>query len=100
MGRSLVYVNAECVDVEREAPFFLHVWPVDADDLPDHRREWGFENLDFDFAASITIREGERCAASRSLPDWPILRIGTGQYTDDGTRWTGEFAWSGSGAAE
>ena len=99
MGKSLVYVNAECADLEREAPFFLHVYPVDADDLPEHRREWGFENLDFDFAASVTFQEGERCAAARELPAWPIRRISTGQYTDEGARWTGEFDWSGNGRA-
>ena len=99
MGKSLVYVNAECADLDREAPFFLHVYPVDADDLPEHRREWGFENLDFDFAASVSFQEGERCAAARELPDWPIRRISTGQYTDEGARWTGEFDWSGAGRA-
>ena len=99
MGKALIYVNAECADLEREARFFLHVYPVDADDLPEHRREWGFENLDFDFAASVTFQEGERCAAARALPDWPIRRISTGQYTDEGARWTGEFEWSGAGRA-
>lgn len=99
MGKSLVYVNAECADLDREAPFFLHVYPVDADDLPEHRREWGFENLDFDFAASVSFQDGERCAAARELPDWPIHRISTGQYTDEGARWTGEFDWSGNGRA-
>ena len=99
MGKALVYVNAECADLEREARFFLHVYPVDADDLPEHRREWGFENLDFDFAASVSFQEGERCAAARALPDWPIRRISTGQYTDEGARWMGDLDWSGNGRA-
>ena len=97
---SLIYVNVECVDLEREPLFFLHVEPVNADDLPEHRREWGFDNLDFSFASSA-IHEGGRCAVARELPDWPILRIRTGQHTDGGALWTGEFAWergSGNGA--
>ena len=98
-GNALVYVNVECTDLEQEPLFFLHVEPVNADDLPEHRREWGFDNLDFSFASSATY-EGERCGVARELPDWPILRIRTGQYADGDTLWTGEFGWeNGSGAA-
>ena len=98
-GNSLIYVNVECTDLEREPLFFLHVEPVNADDLPEHRREWGFDNLDFSFASAATY-EGERCGVARELPDWPILRIRTGQYADGDTLWTGEFGWgNGNGAA-
>ena len=98
-GNSLVYVNVECTDLEREPLFFLHVEPVNAGDLPEHRREWGFDNLDFSFASSATY-EGERCGVARELPGWPILRVRTGQYADGDTLWTSEFDWgNGNGAA-
>ena len=98
-GNALVYVSVECTDLAREPLFFLHVEPVNADDLPEHRREWGFDNLDFSFASSATY-EGERCGVARELPDWPIRRIRTGQYTDGETLWTGEFAWENGSEAD
>ena len=75
--------------------FFLHVTPVDVDDLPDHRKQYGFDNLDFRFnhyALPLT----ERPVAVRELPDYPITRIRTGQYlvNEDGSYtnpWEGEI---------
>ena len=34
---------------DAEARFFLHITPVTLDDLPESRRESGFENRDFQF---------------------------------------------------
>ena len=75
--------------------FFLHVTPVDVDDLPDHRKQYGFDNLDFRFnhyALPLT----ERPIAVRKLPDYPITRIHTGQFivNEDGSYthpWEGEI---------
>ena len=69
--------------------FLLHVIPVDADDLPDHRRQDGFEILDFRFddyelplIESDSYRRGqtERSVALRQLPAYDIAAIRVGQY--------------------
>ncbi len=75
--------------------FFLHVTPVDVDDLPDHRKRHGFDNLDFRFD-NYRIPHRDRAVALRELPDYPIARIGTGQslLNKDGSYthlWEGEI---------
>ncbi len=69
--------------------FLLHVIPVDADDLPDQRRQDGFEVLDFRFADyelrladsdKFRIRQTERSVAMRGLPAYDIAAIRVGQY--------------------
>ena len=58
--------------------FFLHVHPVDVNDLQPGRRRFGFASLDFAHDTSWT-RDG-RCYALRFLPTFPIGRIRTGQF--------------------
>ena len=76
---SLIFVKAPCAHADTEAMFFLHLIPADVADLPDHRRQYGFDNLDFDFD-----RHGERfegkCLATVPLPAYGISEIRTGQY--------------------
>ena len=93
-GRALTYLRDGCTDEEAEARFFLHVIPVDADDLPEHRREYGFDNLDFTLAAR-GARIGGNCVAVARLPDYPIATIRTGQYDGTGALWQEEFALPG-----
>ena len=74
--------------------FFLHLYPVDAGDLPDHGRRYGFDNLDFRFG-EYRLPLTERPVAVRELPDYAIARIRTGQYliNEDGSStglWKGE----------
>ena len=78
-GDRLVYVKEDCGDEDVVAAFFLHLYPVDEADLPEHRRRHGFDNLDFAFE-KYGFRGGGRCAAARFLPDYGIAGIHTGQY--------------------
>ena len=78
-GDRLVYVKEECGAEDVDALFFLHLYPVDAADLPAPRRPHGFENLDFAFER-YGLRGGGRCAAARALPGYGIASIHTGQY--------------------
>ena len=94
VGRALTYVRDGCADEDAAAPFFLHVDPVAAGDLPEHRREHGFDNLDFSLAASGAHLPGGSCVAVVPLPDYPIARIHTGQYDEESERWRAEFALS------
>ena len=67
-------------------PFFLHLYPADAAELPVGAREHGFENRDFSFS-SVSGALGDGCVAVRELADYPIDYIHTGQYEDDGKIW-------------
>ena len=74
------------------AKFFLHVTPVDTRDLPDHRKQWNFDNLDFSFKA-YRIPFGKRAIAVRELPAYDIVRIHTGQFTKEDNHW--KYFWDG-----
>ncbi len=96
----LIYVKAPCGAEDVQKIFFLHIDPADTSDLPEHRKRYGFDNLDFYFNdggyRSSGFRSAERCIAWRELPDYPITRIRTGQYLvrEDGSTtrlWEGEI---------
>ncbi len=94
IGNRLVYVKEACARADTEAMFFLHVIPIDRDDLTYHRKRLGFDNLDFSFDGYGVILDG-RCMATVALPEYDIIRIHTGQYVpvDDGYDhlWEGEI---------
>ena len=78
-GDRLVYIKEECSHEDVDAMFFLHLLPTAVADLPRHRQQHGFDNLDFLFETS-GFRVGGRCAAVRLLPDYGIASIRTGQF--------------------
>ena len=90
-GRTLVYVREPCVPADTEAWFFVHIDPDDPDDLPEERRQWGFDGLDFIFDRQATWF-GEKCLTTLDLPDYGIAAIRTGQYDGSGQLWGVEFA--------
>ena len=70
--------------------FFLHVTPVDENDLPESRAEYGFANLDFDPTGFQIDERG--CTIESQLPDYAIRHIRTGQYIPgEGLIWEGVF---------
>ena len=88
---ALVYARGECERTDTEARFFLHVVPDRVGDLPEGRREYGFDNLDFDFFRKGALFDG-RCAARIPLPDYPVSSVRTGQYVSGaGEVWSVEF---------
>ena len=90
-GRTLTYVREGCTEDDTVALFFLHVEPVDVADLPAPRREHGFANLDFSFAARGARTDG-KCVAVVPLPAYPIASVRTGQYDETGQLWSVEFS--------
>ena len=92
----LVYAKVPCVRADTEAKFFLALYPIEVGDLPGHRQQYGFDNLDFSFDR-YGNRFGDFCLAVVPLPEYAIATIATGQYvsTVDGTNelWEGEFLW-------
>ena len=75
---TLIYAKEPCARADMEGMFFLHLYPGDVNDLPDHRKQYGFDNLDFDFEW-----HGERfagkCWVKALLPEYGISVIRTGQ---------------------
>ena len=92
---TLYYVKEPCGGEDVQAGFFLHIVPKDNADLPDRRREYGFDNLDFPFDVRGVLSDG-RCVASVGLPQYDIARITTGQFDADGRIWEGEFDAAGN----
>ena len=75
---SLVYVKNQCSPEDAVPTFFLHLDPSDENDLPSHRKQYGFDNLDFAFR-DHRLPIG-KCLAEVSLPEYAISAIRTGQY--------------------
>ena len=90
IGNELTYFKEPCDRADTGYIFFLHLIPANVAELPDERRQYGFDNLDFQWAGE---RYDGRCLAAIPLPDYTISSIRTGQFVPDaGNIWTAEFA--------
>ena len=90
-GRHLVF-TATCEYDQARHPFFLHFYPVEVSDLSEEGREHGFEGRDFYFSTEAGV-VGDRCAAVREIPDYPIDHIHVGQYVPTGRDGGTERIW-------
>ena len=87
----LIYVKDQCSPEDADPTFFFHLDPVDVNDLPSHRKQYGFDNLDFAFTVYGFI-EGGVCVARRELSDYSIVALRTGQFVlGEGRIWEGSF---------
>ena len=77
--RRLLYAKSSCSEADWTTWFFLHVVPVNPDDLGEGREEHGFDNLDFTFVSVRGWRSGGSCFVVRDLPEYEIREIKTGQ---------------------
>ena len=89
VGDVLVYLRDGCSPDDMDARFLLRVHPVDPAALTDRPWEpptnhatFGFENRDFHFTRHGARIDGD-CVAVVPLPDYPIARIETGQFTPE-----------------
>ena len=90
---SLIYAKDQCSPEDTEPSFFVHLDPVDRNDLPGDRRQYGFDGFNFEFRNHLLI-EGGVCVARRELPvrDYAIAAIRTGQFIGDGNNiWEGAY---------
>ena len=87
----LLYFKPACSQDDNGTRFFMHVIPVSAEDLPEERKEAGYEELDFaleDYGG----RYGGDCFAVLDLPEYDILEIRTGQTgSKNSNSWQGSF---------
>ena len=89
---AVIYRKSPCSVADVQAEFFLHVVPEDVEDLPADRRQHGFGNTHFRYGEYAVLTFGSQCAIEHSLPDYPIARIRTGQFTPAGDQiWVVEF---------
>ena len=89
-GNTLLHVKSPCTEADVASPIALHLWPEDRADLPEHRRQYGFHNLDFHFDERGTrhLVNGTRtCVAWTKLPTYTLVKVGTGQADENGTVW-------------
>lgn len=86
----LTYTKEPCNAADREPMFFIHLFPMEINDLPLGRQHYGFDNLDFQFSGRGTISENQ-CSATVELPNYRIATISTGQYDSDGKLWSAEI---------
>ena len=87
---ALYYVKENCRPEEVAPRVFLHIYPVNEDDLPAYRLEHGFDNRNFDFGWRGGFFDG-KCITQEPLPDYPVARISTGQPASGETLWRGEL---------
>ena len=87
----LIYFKSPCLDVD--APFFVHLYPMDVDDLPEVRRSSGFESFSFDLLNDGVMSAGG-CFMSFDLPDYEIVGFLTGQFLrNEGNLWEDGYSF-------
>ena len=98
----IVYYRAKCLEKDIDnipddpskssRRIFLHVFPVNPDDLPAYRQRHGFDNLDFSFTEYGRENDGS-CIAAHRLPNYAIASISTGEFRLDADRF--RHIWEG-----
>ena len=91
-GNTLLLTRLSCDSEDVRPRFFLHVVPANVDDLHEERKQFGFDNLDFNFLdyGALMLLE-EMCVAARELPDYPAAAVSVGQFTSEGALWAETF---------
>ena len=74
----LVYVKEPCVEEDLAGWFYLHIYPMDAADIPEWRQGSASDVQGFNFGDYGAMRDG-RCLAAFPLPDYRIARLEAGQ---------------------
>ena len=85
---ALTYARAPCVRTDMAARFFLHVVPVDADDLPDDQVRYGFEHRDFNLPRHRQALFDGKCLVTVRLPEYDVDHVRTGQSEKKDDAWS------------
>lgn len=99
-GRDVVFVSWSPELLDLESKFFVHVYPDCVERLPADRRQYGFDNLDFEARSAYqvmppwSLHRGVVIFKRRLPSTYEPRRIAVGQYRAD-TRalfWSGELS--------
>ena len=93
-GHELLYVGGRGCEIDKRKKFFVHVVPLDVQDLPLPRRRYGYDSLNF-FGDSSWQKNG-KCYQVRRLPKYGIAKISTGQFLQSEMRLASPRIWNGS----
>ena len=90
---ALVYIKEPCGFADFNKTFFLHIFPHQAQDLPELHTRDSYDSFVFDLS-EWNVSSGGKCAASVPLPNYPIAGVRTGQFSRaEGIRiWTAAFS--------
>lgn len=93
---SLVYLNRSCIPGSEEATsMFLHIYATDSKNLPENRRQIGYDAYETRWVTSPHYKGDMDCIGSFGLPDYDIDRIIVGQYTPHlGVDWAVEYQFN------
>lgn len=91
-NNALVYNKKNCAGDALKDRFSLHIYPQNIADLPEDRRKYKFDNLDFSVSPD-SIVDGDFFATVH-LPAYPIRFIRTGQFNKSKVLWTEELTVS------
>ena len=88
-------VSAPSHQLPAEHPILLHVIRADVDDLPDDRKGYESDNLNFHFNhRRIGLRFGGLRLAVRNIPAYDTASIHTGEYTDENPLWRADVGFN------
>lgn len=96
LGKDIVFIAHSSEQFDWNTKFFVHVYPSSIEDLPPDRKQFGFDNLDFEpFTEKVLMPRWSIYSKSlvfkRRVPSiYKPLKILVGQYRID----TGEQLWS------
>ena len=97
-GATLIYVKEACTEADMGSRFFLHITPVDTNDLAENERSHGMENADFRFwTADFASYDDGYCIAAQRLPDYRMDTINTGQFDAEFRIWQVKVKFFGMG---
>ena len=88
----LIYFRSDCAD-DADAPFFVHVYPDDLNDLSPARRPLGFDSFSFRLL-DRGVMSDDGCFMSFDLLDYDVAGFLTGQFQrDEGNLWEGGYSF-------
>ncbi len=77
-NNALHYIADPCGPTEADAAFFLHILPANENDLPAHRKLYGFDTRALNFLTN-GVTFDKKCVITAPLPQYETARIETGQ---------------------
>ena len=86
----LIYAKENCDSDDIGDRFYLHITPRNVADLTAESRQFGFDNLDFEFWEYGARSDDGRCLAIAPLPEYEIDSIRTGQFGVGDAIWSAE----------